>query len=299
MMNLHVPAIPHISFRRSFKRRWLRRIALLAAVLSVLTLAGYGIAVAVMLSIEPSLVYMPTRPNKEWKNKPIAEIQDVTLHTGDGAMHAWYLPAEKPDLALLLCHGTGGNLSIRGQGMPEYRERFHASVLVFDYPGYGKSDGEPTEAGCYAAADAAYDFLVKDRGFKPENVVIYGESLGGGVAVDLASRRKHGALMLVNTFANLPEVAQRLYQWLPVTLLMNNRFDSESKIGKCHAPLFLTHGSADRLIPVSHSLRLFEKANNPKRYLLRDGKDHEDRLGPDGLEKIADFLRSAGCLHGK
>jgi len=296
-MEIHVPAIPQIRIRKSLKRRWVRRLALLSVVLSVLALVGYGIAVVVMLGIEPSLVYMPTKSGQEWSEKPSAEIQDLTLTTPDGQMNAWYLPAEKPDIALMICHGTGGNLSIRGQGLPEYRSRFHASVLVFDYPGYGKSDGEPTEAGCYNVANAAYDFLVSKKGFKPENVVIYGESLGGGVAVDLASRRQHGALILVNTFANLPEVAQRLYRWLPVTLLMNNRFDSENKISRCHAPVFITHGSEDQLIPVSHSLRLFANANYPKNFLLREGKQHEDPLGPDTLDKIADFLMTAGRMH--
>jgi len=297
MMELHVPTIPHIRLRKSFKRRWLRRLALSSAVLSVLALIVYGITIGVMLGVEPSLVFMPTKPDQEWNAKPCAEIQDVAFSTADGQMNAWYLPAENPDIALLICHGTSGNLSCRGQGMPDCRQRYNASVLVFDYPGYGKSDGEPTEAGCYNAADAAYDWLITEKGFKPENVVIYGESLGGGVAVDLASRRQHGALILVNTFASLPEVAQRMYRWLPVTLLMHNRFDSEAKIARCHAPVFITHGTADRVIPVSHSVRLFAKANNPKNYLLREGQDHEDPLTGETLNKIGDFLISAGRLH--
>ena len=181
-------------------------------------------------------------------------------------------------------------------GLPEFADRFQMSMLVFDYPGYGISEGEPSETGCYAAADAAYDWLVQQKGYKPEQIVIYGESLGGGVAVDLASRRPHSALLLVNTFTTLPEVAQRVYPWIPVIPLMSNKFDSESKIAKCHAPIFITHGTADHLIPFSHSQRLYDRMGGTKELLLRAGMDHTDPLGPESLNRIRDFLIRNGCL---
>jgi fermentation-respiration switch protein FrsA (DUF1100 family) len=289
-------AAPSIKIRRpSLPRRWLRRAALGVFLISVLALLGYGGVVLYMLQIEPSLVYYPSRPDQEWIDKPNPCIQDITLHTGDGAMHAWYCAAEKPDAVLLMCHGNAGNLSIRGNGMLDYRRRFNSSIMVFDYPGYGLSEGQPTETGCYAAAEAAYDWLI-EKGFKPEQIIVYGESLGGGVAVDLASRKTVAALILVNTFANLPEVAQRIYYYLPVTLLMHNRFDSESKIARCRAPIFLTHGTKDQLIPPDHSRRLLEKIAAPREYLLRQGKGHEDPLGPEVLDQIHTFLVRQGCL---
>jgi fermentation-respiration switch protein FrsA (DUF1100 family) len=248
---------------------------------------------------EPHLVYLCCRPCEEWHDKPNPAIQDVTLRTQDGALHAWYYPLKDAQAVLLMCHGQGGNLTCRGQGLPEYSKRFNASTLVFDYPGYGISRGEPSEAGCYAAADAAYDWLVREKGFKPQQIIIYGESLGGGVAIDLASRKPHAALLLVNTFTTLPEVAQRLYRWVPVIPIMQNRFDSESKIGLCHSPVFITHGTADRLIPFEQSLRLFEKITGPKEHLARPGMDHTDPLGPESLARIHDFLVRNHCLPGK
>jgi fermentation-respiration switch protein FrsA (DUF1100 family) len=268
----------------------------LTALVSALLVALYGGIMLYMLSIEDKLVYFPTRPDQEWQDKPDPSIQDVTLHTGDGSLHGWYCQSAKPDAVFLICHGNAGNLSVRGKALLDYRQRFNAGVLIFDYPGYGLSDGCPSEQGCYDAADAAYDWLMREKGFKPEQIIIAGESLGGGVAVDIASRRPCAGLILVNTFANLPDVAQRLYQWLPVTLLMTNRFDSEAKIDRVRVPLFMTHGNADDIIPVSYSRRLYEKATAVKEYMLRDGKGHFDPLEPAELDHLAKFLIKNGAL---
>src|SRR5262249_21922122 len=149
-----------------------------------------------------------------------------------------------------------------------------------------------------ASADAAYDWLIHERGFRPEQIIVYGESLGGAIAVDLASRKQISSLILVNTFANLPEIAQRIYYWLPVTMLMHNRFDSERKIHDVRAPIFFTNGTVDRLIPYEHSLRLFARANNPKELLKREGKGHPAPLSDDALQRIHPFLIKNGKLPG-
>lgn len=290
------PALSYPRIQTGTKRRFMRRASVAAAALCAFLLGGYGVTVLVMLQIEPSLVYMPSAPDQEWENKPDPRIEDVSFTTSDGKMHGWYLPAEKPEAVLLLCHGTAGNLSARGQGLPEYSRRYRSSIFVFDYPGYGYSEGKPTEKGCYEAAQAAYDWLRTQHQFRPEQIVIYGESLGGGIAVDLASRNTCGALILVHTFANLPEVAQAQYPWLPVTLLMRNRFDSEAKIGSVKAPLFITHGTADRLIPFEHSMRVYNNAVGPKVHIPREGKDHLDPLNPEMLDRICDFLTTHGPL---
>jgi fermentation-respiration switch protein FrsA (DUF1100 family) len=277
-------------------RRYVRRAVGLSSLVAGLVVLTYSAVMLYMLGIEDNLVYFPTRPDQEWMDKPDPSIQDVTLRTGDGALHAWYTQTARPDAVFLICHGNAGNLSVRGKALLEYRERFNAGVLIFDYPGYGLSEGEPSEQGCYAAADAAYDWLLREKRFKPEQIIISGESLGGGVAVDLASRRPCGSLILVNTFANLPEVAQRLYRWLPVTLLMSNRFDSEAKIDRVRVPLFMTHGGGDEIIPVDYSRRLFDHATAVKEYLLRDGKGHFDPLEPAELDHVARFLADHGAL---
>src|SRR5260221_21583 len=176
-LRVPLPARPRVRLPRRLIRRTARRVAIGSGV----TLMVYLGMCLFMAWYEPHLVYLCCRPCDEWHDKPSADIQDVTLRTQDGALHAWYHPVTNPDAVLLLCNGQGGNLTCRGQGLPEFSKRFNAAALVFDYPGYGISDGEPSEAGCYAAANAAYDWLIREKGFKPQQIIIYGESLGGGV----------------------------------------------------------------------------------------------------------------------
>jgi fermentation-respiration switch protein FrsA (DUF1100 family) len=282
--------------RPRMRRRRMRRAArYMAFALGVVLLAYVGL-LTFMVGNERHLVYRTARPDEEWHDKPSADIQDVTLRTRDGALLGWYLPRKDAKSVFLICHGQAGNLTARGADLPKIVGCFHTSALVFDYPGYGISEGEPSESGCYAAADAAYDWLIEQKGFKPEQIIIYGESLGGGVAVDLASRRPHAALLLVNTFTSLPEVAQGVYPWIPVDPLMTNRFNSLSKIAKCRSPIFITHGRADHLIPWEHSQRLFERMTGTKELLLRAGMDHSDPLTLEALNEIRDFLIRNGCL---
>ena len=123
-------------------------------------------------------------------------------------------------------------------------------------------------------------WLTAEKKIAPRKISLYGASLGGGVAVDLASRKEHRALILVKTFTSLPDAAGHLYWWLPVPkkAMMTNRFDSLSKIGRCHSPVFIAHGTADTLIPHSQGEQLFEAANEPKRFAPMPGKDHNDEL---------------------
>src|SRR5205823_4469722 len=151
--------------------------------------------------------------------------------------------------AALYFHGNGGNLSWWGDSLHVLSDKLGESVLIVDYPGYGKSQGQPSEAGCCAAADAAYEWLTAVKKIAGEQVLIFGESLGGGVAVDLASRKAHRGLVLIKTFTSLPDVGQRIHPYFPIRLLMRNRFDSLSKIALCTRPTFVTHGDADGLVP--------------------------------------------------
>ncbi len=249
-----------------------------------------------MLSIENSLVFSPAKPADEWHAKPCAEIQDVSLDTPDGRMNGWYCPAKKPKGAILMCHGKAGNLSVRGECIGELRDLFNCSILIFDYPGYGRSEGEPSEQGCYSAADAAYDCLVNEKRFQPEHILICGESLGGGVVVDLASRRPCAAVLLFNTFADLPSVAQRIYPWLPIVPLMHNRFDSVSKIGRIKSPIFITHAGADELITQADFQRLFAAVTAPKESMIRPSRKHEEPLSRSELLKVRNFLVHFRCL---
>jgi fermentation-respiration switch protein FrsA (DUF1100 family) len=191
-------------------------------------------------------------------------------------LHGWWCPAEGATGALLYCHGNGGNLSVWADHVEMVRTELGESVLIFDYPGYGKSEGHPNEAACCAAANTAYDWLRDQAQIPAERILIYGGSLGGGPAVDLASRRPHRALLLACTFTSLPEVGQAHYPCLPVRWMMRDRFDNLSKIKLCRGPVVITHGTDDALFPFAEGETLFAAAVGPKLFLPLNGQGHVD-----------------------
>jgi fermentation-respiration switch protein FrsA (DUF1100 family) len=168
-------------------------------------------------------------------------------------------------------------------------ELLNASVLIFDYPGFGQSSGTPSEAGCYAAADAVYEWLAER--VAPEHIVILGQSLGGGVATDLASRRPHRALALLKTFTSIPDVVLAKFPLLPAHLLMRNHFDNLAKIGACGGPVFIAHGECDHLIPIHQAERLLAAATASSEFFRMPGVGHHGGIGRDFLEHLAAFLR--------
>lgn len=181
-------------------------------------------------------------------------------------------------------------MSYRRDSIAKLREKLGESVLIIDYPGFGKSTGRPTEQGCYAAADAAYKWLTTTKGIAADNLVLFGASLGGGVAVDLASRKPHRALILVKTFTSIPDVGQSIYPFLPVRWLMCNRFDSLSKIDLCKSPIFIAHGDADTIVPFALGERLYQAAPQPKKFLRLKGADHNHMLPEEFFTELKSFL---------
>jgi fermentation-respiration switch protein FrsA (DUF1100 family) len=271
-------------------RTWRSRLLRWLVVLGVC----YAGVLIVLLALENWLVYHPTSATQEWWPPPGDAVQDVEFTSADGnRIHAWWCPCQGARGALLYCHGNAGNLSHRAGSIAALQKVLRENVLIFDYPGYGRSSGKPSEAGCYQAADAAYDWLVVQKHIRPKDILIYGGSLGGGVAVDLASRKPHRALVLLRTFTSAPDVAQKHYPWLPVRWLMRNRFDNLKKIGRCRQPVFIAHGTSDRLIPYEQGRRLFAAANEPRCFYPMEGADHNDAVPAPLFEALHQFLAKA------
>lgn len=251
----------------------------------------FGVVLVFWL-LERSMVFHPCSPAKSWNAPVEPDTQDVAMASPNGAtVHGWWLPPHEPAAgAFLVAHGNGGNLSHRGQLAADLRRTTGAGVLMFDYPGYGKCEGKPTEAGCYDAAEAAYRWLTTAAKIPENRVVLLGESLGGGVAVELATRHDHRALVLVFTFTSLPAAAKYHFPFLPVHMLMRTRFDNLSKIGQCRRPVFIAHGTTDGVIPFSQGETLFAAANAPKEFLRLDGVGHDIGLGDRLCVPLAKFL---------
>jgi uncharacterized protein len=259
-------------------------------------LTGYLGAIILLMLLENRLVFRAAGPD-EWTPPPTPLIQDVEFSSAAGdKIHGWWFPRDGSTGAVLYFHGNAGNLSWRGNSLAILRDQLGESVLIIDYPGYGKSSGRPSEAGCYAAADAAYDWLTKTKGIAGENILLYGASLGGAVAVDLASRKPCRAVVLIKTFTSAPDVGQKTLPYLPIRWLMRNRFDSLSKIDRCKQPIFISHGDADRLVPFSQGERLFQAAPGQKKFFRLPGADHNDPLPYEFFAALKQFLSEAAPL---
>jgi fermentation-respiration switch protein FrsA (DUF1100 family) len=261
-------------------RRWLIRIVL--AYLGVLL---------VLLAVERWFIYYPVTAAEEWVEPPDPLIQDVTLPLPTGErVHAWWLPVPGATGAILYAHGNAGNLSHRGASVVRWAAGLSRSVLIYDYPGYGRSTGVPSEPSCYAAAEAAWAWLTGEQAIKPRHVLLLGASLGGAMATELARKHDCRALVLIKAFTSVPDMAQERFPWLPARYFVRHQYDNLAKIAQVRRPVFIVHGTADRVVPFSHGERLFAAANEPKEFLRLNGQDHNDPLPGDFFDTVRRFL---------
>ena len=239
---------------------------------------------------ERAFIFYPERQLCGFPSDEGMEYQDVTLQCLDGTtIHGWFIPG-RGKAVVLLFHGNGGNISHR---MEKTRLLFHPEIssLMIDYHGYGRSHGTPSERACYLDALASWEYLVLERQFQPNQIILFGESLGGGVAVDLATRKDVGAIILESTFPNIGVVANRFLPGLSVFL--KRKFDSLSKISRVHVPLLQLHGDEDDLVPYEMGRRLFEAANEPKEFFPIKGAHHNDTYEIGGqayLQVVHQFI---------
>jgi len=252
----------------------------------------------VLRFLENRFLFYPVRAAEGWvEPPPELGARDIELTSSDGnRLHAWWCVPEgwQPDHgAVLYSHGNAGNLSHRGEGLRRWQVLLGQAVLIYDYPGYGKSTGQPDEAGCYAAAAAAYSWLVHEAQLPPSRILLYGGSLGAAMATEVALRQPARGLVLVAAFTSFPDMAQLHFPWLPMRWLVCNRLDNLAKIGQVTVPVFIAHGTEDRLIPFQHGERLFAAARKPKQFFPMPGLDHQHTPGPDFYAALQHFLTGA------
>lgn len=241
---------------------------------------AYVIILVLMMLFEEKLIFIPSKyPDGDW-NAAGLPVEDAEFTDADGTkLHGWFVPhdarvGEKPRAVVLIAHGNAGNLTYRTHLLRSFR-RAGAASMVFDYRGYGKSEGSPSEEGILADARAARAWLAQRTGVKESAIVLCGESLGGGVAVDLAANDGAAGLILLSTFTSLPDVAARVYPWAPVRWLMRTRLDSLAKIPRYRGPLLQLHGDRDEIIPFDLAQRLFAAAPDAqKRFVTLRGATH-------------------------
>jgi len=250
---------------------------------AALALLAYLAACIYMYEEQRHNIFLPTPELLTTPDRVGMPFEVVRIPSGSGSergeMYGWWIPAEQPDAPTIL-YLHGNDINISGVQDIAHAYRLHSmeyNLLMVDYRGYGKSTGgEPSEAKVYEDAEAAWDYLAKRIG-SSKRIFIYGHSLGGAIAIDLAVHHPEAAGLIVeSTFTTMTDMGKREYKYLPVEWLLNQYFDSLHKVGKLKIPVLYIHGTKDKLIPYRMSEQLFEKSPQPKFLKLIEGGGHGD-----------------------
>jgi pimeloyl-ACP methyl ester carboxylesterase len=268
-----------------------------------------GVAVALVLGcaafvyglrwLESLMTFHPARMTAQESKMPAEGAEIVWFNSADGTrLNGWFFESQsRPATAtIIFCHGNGGNISSVGW-MGQRFAKHGFNVLLFDYRGYGASDGVAAdETGLYADGDAAVAFVV-NKGVRPEQIILYGHSLGTTVVADVASRGNYGAVVLESGLSSASSVAATALPWLPAWLhfLGRNRFESARKLVNVRSPILIAHGDPDGTIPTDEARRLFASANEPKKLLIVPGAGHVvfAEAGEPYLSQVEQFMRDA------
>jgi fermentation-respiration switch protein FrsA (DUF1100 family) len=254
-----------------------------------LAAVGYAALVGGLYLFQRQLLYLPDRTRPELAGLAKLGVREVTLSTDDGlSLLSWYLPAHPGRPVIAYFHGNGGHIGYRFQRLLRFARESYG-VLMLEYRGYGGNPGTPTEAGFYADAGAALAFLERE-GVAPDRLVLYGESLGSGVAVELATQHEIAALILEAPPTSVAEVAQCHFPYVPAALLVTDRFDSLSRIGQVRAPILILHGDSDRVVPIRYGRKLFNAAPEPKEGWFAPQAGHENLARYGGLDVTVAFI---------
>ncbi len=244
---------------------------------------------------ENRLIFFPPRYPEGFAQPEAYGIhpEEIWLAASDGVkLNAYFLAAPDSPKVLLWFHGNAENIGM-GLDHLKWLSRLGVNVMELDYRGYGKSEGSPSEAGVLRDADAAYLYLVENRKFLPKDVYLYGHSLGGAVAVDLASRRECGGLIVESSFTSIPDMARHIYRVPVAQFLPRSRFDSRAKISGIAAPVLVIHGTRDPVVPFEMGRHLYEAAHEPKTFLPVEGAQHDDPYLVGGrlyFDRLHEFL---------
>lgn len=277
-------------------RRWTH---IGAGFVVVLALVALGFVVGLRW-VERTLTFRPARLDAQHPPPPPSGAEDVSFAAADGTrLHGWYFKAEvsAETPTVIYFHGNGGNVTNVGW-LAENLAKRGFNVFVFDYRGYGLSDGEAAEeAGLYVDGEAALRYIVSEKHVAPNRIVLYGQSLGTTVATETATRCSCGALILESGFSSASSLALRTLPLLPRSLhfLGRNRFESARKLKTIHIPVLIAHGDPDSTIPTDEGRGLYAAANEPKKLIIVPGAGHNvfGSAGPGYLDQLEQFIRSA------
>ena len=247
---------------------------------TIISIAAFYLIFLVILTLfQRKFIYYPYKLDKEFDYpRYVSQLEEVFITCGDGSViNGLYAPGRENNPTVLIFHGNAGNITHRDVILQGFNQLGY-SVLLIDYHGYGKSEGKPSEKNLYLDGTASLEWLSKAKKKKPEEIVLFGKSLGSGVAVELATKNLFKGLILESPFSSIASVARSHfpYNLFPVSLMLMDKFDNATKIKRVHSPLLITHGTEDTIVDKKESKKLFEQANMPKELYFIEGADHNN-----------------------
>lgn len=231
--------------------------------------------------------------DRDWARASGLPLEDVWFHAADGTrLFGWYVESSVTPTVLLWCHGNAGNIINRLDNLRELY-RLGLSVFLFDYRGYGRSQGRPSEEGLYQDALGAYDYVAQTRRIRPERIALFGRSLGAAVAGEVASQRPAAGLILESAFPSVEALARFHYFGLPAHWLLGARFNLVERLKNISVPILVIHGDRDEIVPIQLGRQVFDAAKAPKSFYLVPGADHNDLYHVGGkpyFQRIKRFI---------
>lgn len=264
------------------------RVRWILARLAVGASLAYGVSFIVLWTqLEKRFVFFPVAELLYTPNDVNLEYEDVRIQTSDGlALQGWFIPGKVEtgsNVTWLWFHGNGGNIGHRIGELALAHHRTEANIFIFDYRGYGESEGVPSEKGTYLDSHAVMEYLSSWSDVDPGRIVYLGHSLGAAVAVELALTQPPMAMVLVSPFASVRDMANLTLPFPPIGWLVRNHYDSISRIQQLDVPVLILHGDQDETVPISQGRKLYGAANQPKRFQVLEGAAHNDtfEVAPD------------------
>ena len=256
----------------------------------------YAVILLLVFLFQARLVYFPevARAVVATPRAVGLDFEDVQLAADAETLHGWWVPAQAARGEVLVLHGNAGNISHRLEDLGMFNRLGYAGLII-DYRGYGRSSGTPSEEGTYRDDEAAWRHLTEARKLGPRDIVVFGESLGGGVATWLALQHPPRALVLASTFTSVPTLGAQVYRWLPVRWLARIQYNNLERIARVDAPVLIAHSKDDDIIPFGHGQALFAAANAPKQFLeMRGGHNDGFVFGrEEWVRELGSFLERA------
>ncbi|TXI19151.1 MAG: alpha/beta hydrolase [Nitrosomonas sp.] len=260
--------------------------------LLALFVAVYVAIVLLLYFGQSRLVYFPLQSISQTPAGFGLDYTSVSIATSDGeTLHGWWVPVADAKGTVLFFHGNAGNISHRLDYLPMFK-RLGYNTLLLDYRGYGQSSGIPTESGTYLDAQAAWQYVTEVQGITPEQIVLYGESLGGAVAAWLATHEKPSLLVLASTFTSVYDLAEELYPFLPVRWITRFQYNTLEALRSVACPVFIAHSPQDEIIPFDHGQRLYQAASEPKQFLMLEGGHNSGFIfmRPEWINTLGEFM---------